>query len=134
MKKPLFTFLVLLFVTSLQAQFGHTLSPCGTPDGRSEWLKEYQENPSAFPRSSQMLYVPMTVHIVGRDAGTGYFLMRSLLDALCILNENFEPVEMQFYIKSTHFKLPMKAVESLITDQLAIRINNESNHGSRYRI
>ncbi len=74
--------------------------PCGAPAGKSEWLKKYQQNPQAFNRSlDTLLYVPLTIHIVGNDAGEGYFGTNKLLDALCKLNEDYAEANVAFFVE-----------------------------------
>ena len=60
--------LVLLLTLNLKAQ--HT-ERCATPPVKSEWLKNYQANPDAYAKGSDsILYIPVTVHVVGTDVGT----------------------------------------------------------------
>jgi hypothetical protein len=94
-----FSGMLLLVFSFLQAQDSHHLNPCGTQDGRVQWLKDYQKAPGLFPRSNDVLYVPVTVHIVGKSDGTGYFQKTGVLDAFCTLNEDFEPAGIQFFIE-----------------------------------
>ncbi|MCB9289841.1 MAG: T9SS type A sorting domain-containing protein [Lewinellaceae bacterium] len=80
----------------LNAQSGF----CGTPAYKSEWLERYQQNPRVINRTMlDTLYVPMTIHIVGKDDGAGYISLNRLMDAFCQLNQNFEQAAIQFYIK-----------------------------------
>ena len=82
---------------------------CGTKAEKSEWLKKYQKNPQKFEsRGNEMLYVPMTIHLVGNDDGGGFYNLGTFLDDLCILNKDFEQANIQFflnelprYVKST---------------------------------
>jgi len=71
---------------------------CGTPDGRSEWLIEYQKNPDAYPRTDDILWVPVQIHIVGTDSGAGYYNATSLRRDFCDLNEQMSPSNIQFYM------------------------------------
>ncbi|MEQ8703680.1 MAG: zinc-dependent metalloprotease [Phaeodactylibacter sp.] len=72
---------------------------CATPPGRSEWLKSYQRAPEDYAvRSGELLYIPLTIHLVGTDEGKGFFTGEQLASALCILNEDFLPTDLQFYI------------------------------------
>lgn len=73
------------------------LSYCGTTED-VPWLREYQRNPGIHPRSNETLFVPITVHIVGTDEGSGYADLVQVLEAFCLLNEDFEPVNVQFYM------------------------------------
>ncbi len=78
-----------------------TLNPCGTPPGKSLWLKKYQENPSNFDtRSGDPLYFPLTVFSVADDTGLGAFSETSTMDALCRLQMDFEGTDIYFYLHS----------------------------------
>ena len=88
---------ILSFSFSLNAQ--QDLQPCGTKDGKVEWLQRYQQNPNAYARSNNTLYVPLTIYIIGTNEGNGYYSKRSLLGAFCTLNKDFEESNIQFYIK-----------------------------------
>lgn len=101
MRLQLLPFLLLL----LLAVFGSDLLAqasgeyCATPPGRSEWLKDYQRSPEDYAvRSGELLYIPLTIHLVGTDEGSGFFTGEQLSDALCTLNEDFLPTDLQFYI------------------------------------
>jgi hypothetical protein len=92
---PIF-FTLLIVTLFLQAQ---NPAPCGSPAYKSEWLKNYQKHPEAFKGlSSAPLYVPMTIHNVGTDQGQGYYSYKGLLDAFCVLNQDFEPAEITFFM------------------------------------
>jgi hypothetical protein len=99
MKKILlFTLLAIGPLSLLHAQEKNWPLPCGTPPGKSEWLKKYQQNPQAHSRSlDSVIYVPLTIHILGDDNGVGYFTTSRLLDALCKLNADFEATNIVFY-------------------------------------
>lgn len=83
-------------VTVLQAQ-GNGV--CGTPTTPSKWTEDYLSNRGAYPKSDELIYVPLTIHIVGKDDGSGYIRVKSVLDALCSLNEDYAPANVQFYIQ-----------------------------------
>lgn len=72
---------------------------CGTLPGIAEWLQGFQENPSAFLRSPGLLYVPLSIHIVGMDNGEGLFPVSEVLGAFCTLNEDYEASNIQFFIE-----------------------------------
>ncbi len=96
MVKIIYIFLLTLSHVILIAQ--SNLKPCGSHHGRSDWLKEYQRNPNAYPRSNDVLYVPLKIHVVGTDNGTGYISATKIFGSLCTLNKDFEPANIQFYI------------------------------------
>ena len=89
-------FLLLFLCGSSFAQQGANLEFCGSLQGRSKWLREYQQQPDQFQRGGGMIYVNMAIHIVGTDQGAGYYNEANLLEAFCLLNENFAPVGIQF--------------------------------------
>ncbi|MCO6477988.1 MAG: hypothetical protein J5I94_15255, partial [Phaeodactylibacter sp.] len=98
--KKIVTFLILAFTVSLAAQAQAQPGYCGTPAYKSEWLQRYQQNPQVVNRSMMpTLYVPITIHLVGRNDGTGHLPADRLLNAFCRLNEDFEQAAIQFYIK-----------------------------------
>ncbi|MEN0004845.1 MAG: T9SS type A sorting domain-containing protein [Bacteroidota bacterium] len=97
MTRPFFTLLLFVLSYSLLAQ--DEIAPCGTGNIDYRWLDSYLDNPSAYPRSDDLLYVPLTVHITGTDEGVGYFPVKSVLDALCRLNLDFLETNIQFYVK-----------------------------------
>lgn len=73
-------------------------NPCGTPPGRSAWLKKYQVNPDIYEKGGDtLLYVPITVHLLGSDEGAGHLKLNRLLAAFCRLNQDFEQAGIQFF-------------------------------------
>lgn len=96
------TLLVMtFFYTHLNAQQAPV--PCATKPGKVEWLKRYQQNPAAYPKTLTRYYVPVALHIVGSDEGSGYFPLKRVLEAFCELNEDFEPADIQFYLQSIDY-------------------------------
>jgi len=96
--RTFFSIILLFFVIRV---FGQSLQPCGTPAYKDPWLKTYQQrSPEAQVRSNQdsILYLPMTVHSIGEDDGDGHFGTVKILDAFCILNEDFRASNIQFYL------------------------------------
>ncbi len=94
-----FLFFLTAFFYQAQAQEKQELFPCGTLDGKSDWLIKYQSNPHQFLKTQEIIYVPLTIHLVGTDAGTGYFPVNNLLNAFCTLNKDYEQAGIQFYIE-----------------------------------
>jgi len=75
------------------------LEPCGTISQRSDWLKKYQKNPTAYPtRSDEILWVPMSVTLVADGNGNGLYSERALHEAICRLNSDFSETNIQFYL------------------------------------
>ena len=92
------TLLVAFLSLTLTAQTAGQY--CGTPPGKSEWLQKYQQQPHTIhTRSDELLYIPLTIHIVGTSEGEGYYSLDNLYPSLCTLNEDFAASNIQFYIK-----------------------------------
>lgn len=96
-KIQLFIIIVSAFVTlNAQGQY------CGTLQTESDltWLRNFQQNysPDNGERGGTTYYVPMKVHIVGNDAGTGYYNLNYLFQAVCELNEHFAATGFVYYI------------------------------------
>lgn len=92
----LLTTTIVLFSLSINAQNAPS-HPCGAIDYRSPWLKKYQANPDAFPKSNNVLYVPLKIHITGSN-GLGFYSLDRLYDSMCALNDQFEGTDLYFYI------------------------------------
>jgi hypothetical protein len=75
---------------------------CGTHQTESDlaWLRNFQANYTASDgeRGGDTYYIPMKVHIVGNDEGTGYYNVSYLLTAICELNEHFAATGFVYYI------------------------------------
>ncbi|MEM9992373.1 MAG: metalloprotease, partial [Bacteroidota bacterium] len=97
----------LLFPIGLFSQHTHHPKPCGTVTGRSAWLKKYQQHPERFAKNDTTLFqIPLTIHNIGTNVGTGYFKNNALLDALCTLDKDFAPVDMNFYLENPIRRIP----------------------------
>ena len=93
----LFSLLLVFIMNNLNSQ---DLAPCGTAAHKSAWLKKYQQAPDDFPKMEDtIIYVPLTIHLVGTDEGIGFFSPSKLMDAFCTLNEDFEAANIQFYLE-----------------------------------
>ncbi|MFK7934245.1 MAG: zinc-dependent metalloprotease [Saprospiraceae bacterium] len=98
MNKYILLVATILLSWSLNAQ--PTLAPCGTPAEKSPWLIKYQKSPDQyFKNGNETIYVPLTVHIVGTDAGTGYFPLWRINNAICEVNEDFDASNIRFYVE-----------------------------------
>ena len=91
--------LVILVLFTLNTNTYAQQRGCATPPGKSPWLIEYQKSPASYPRSSEVLYVPLTIHLVGTSQGNGHFSIEKLMDAFCTLQHDFEASEVQFFIE-----------------------------------
>lgn len=96
-----FSFFLLLFAFSLQAQNYHT---CGTSSIDLQMLKQQLiENRNAMQDFVQergaVTYVPVRFFMVAKNNGTGRGAEKQALIALCNLNESYADQEIQFYLK-----------------------------------
>nr|NJM01544.1 T9SS type A sorting domain-containing protein [Desulfobacula sp.] len=77
---------------------------CATPDEDNKWLRTYQEQPHLYEKgNNELVYIPMTIHLLGTDEGQGFFVIRDLLDALCVVNDDFASSNIQFFIKDIRY-------------------------------
>ncbi|MFT6338004.1 MAG: hypothetical protein ACI86M_003153 [Saprospiraceae bacterium] len=105
--KYLFTLLASCICLSSFGQ-KENLAPCGSPSYKSQWLKSYQKSPDNYQkRSGEVLWVPMSVTLVGTNQGLDFISTPALMEALCTLNEDFEESEIQFYLAT-----PVKYLKS----------------------
>lgn len=77
--------------------------PCATSPGEfSTFSKEYHEGSyKDHARSgNELIYLPVTLHLVGRNDGSGHYPRERALESFCRLNEDFAPYNIQFYFKS----------------------------------
>lgn len=98
MKKHLLLLLLLTYTLTIFAQ--KNIHPCATPEAKSDWLVEYQKAPERyFKNGNETIYVPLTIHIVGTDQGTGYYNIFNIYNAICELNEDFKASDIQFFVE-----------------------------------
>ena len=98
-KSPLIIFTFLLTFQFTQAQ-KENIGVCGTTEV-SPWLEHYWANRSLYNSDipEEPVYVPLTIHILGTDEGNGYFTKSQLMPAICRLNEDFAPTNIQFFVE-----------------------------------
>lgn len=77
---------------------------CGTITPQSELEKIYdfvQHNPAAYAKTAAGAVdsVPLSIHIVGNDGGSGYYQLSDLFPLICQLNVRYTPLNFHFYIK-----------------------------------
>ncbi|MBB4078351.1 hypothetical protein GGR28_000964 [Lewinella aquimaris] len=92
-----FCFLCLA-TPALLAQGSFATDGCGTTE-RSPWLDKYQSGKIApVPKSAETQYIPIHLTIVGEDGGSGYADPLTLIQSFLLLNQDFQNVNVQFYI------------------------------------
>lgn len=97
--KYLILSLALLCSVSLLRGQQLTNNWCGNAEV-TPWLEWYKEHRHEFAqsRSDDMLYVPVTVHIIGTDLGTNFFPFDKAIRAVCGMNERFAEANIEFYL------------------------------------
>ncbi len=92
----LLTFFLFPFLAQAQLQ------PCATPPVKSKWLTLYQRHPEHYaqPEEDTILYIPLTIHLLGNDDGTSHYPIDRLLTSLCQLNADFAQANIQFFLES----------------------------------
>ena len=63
---------------------------------------EYAES-IEFHRSNEVFYVPLKFHLIARADGTGRVNEIDAMNQICILNQNFAPHNIQFFLKDKSF-------------------------------
>ena len=89
------TLLFLSFTSHAQQEGGQS---CGTEEV-PEHILQYLENIDySIERTENTINVPVTIHIVRTDQGSGSFSPARALDGLCNVNERFSTANMNFYV------------------------------------
>jgi hypothetical protein len=73
--------------------------PCGTKPFKTDFTIAYEKSPQAFKSfEDTLIYVPLTIHIVGTDDSSGFYQELFLHETLCQVNEDFAASNIYFYI------------------------------------
>lgn len=76
-------------------------------------------------RVQNTIFIPLKIHIIGNDAGLGYYSIQNLMANICELNQKYHAHGIQFFIRGTVnyinstqlFNLPSFAVSSAANTQ-----------------
>lgn len=103
MKKNLLSLLLLtVFSGSALAQNNAPYHYCGTSHGDQKlWIDIRKSLPKNQADNGAPIYIPIQVHNVGNDNGSGFFSTVQVYEALCTLNKDFEQVGVQFYLEGS---------------------------------
>ena len=105
MKRSTLFFLVYfsLFFCDISAQDHKPDSQvCKTPSFHPSAMKSLVQKAGLQSRSPSTLYIPVTINLVGTDQGHGFYPPSKVLDALCQLNEDFQPYDFHFYVEGDY--------------------------------
>ncbi len=97
-------FFVILLLNAFSPLFSQKMlsgQPCGTT-GKTPWLEWYQQHRNELAQErgtdTAWLYVPMTLHLVGTDNGSGYFKLEQAIRAVCEMNDQYADAHIRFYL------------------------------------
>lgn len=96
---------LILQLAVLAQLHDHSNGLCGThtlgPE-QETWLRAFQQRPyyqKIQSRSQTLKSIPLSIHIVGDDAGDGYYDIEDLLHSMCIINQHYAQANFLFFIK-----------------------------------
>ena len=77
-------------------------------------------------------YVPIKIHLLGRDDNTGYADLDALNDALAELNKKFQPINVEFYFSGSDFNYYANSqfYNGNQTEQQGLTFHNNNGHGN----
>jgi hypothetical protein len=102
LKRAALSFALLGIVTCTHGQQADLPGkPCATADQPLPWLKEFQKRVFLAPRTNEIRYVAVAVHLVGTDNGEQIIPENKVLDAFCTLNRHFAESGIQFYLSGS---------------------------------
>jgi hypothetical protein len=100
-------FLFLFLSTSMLAQQPiNSKGGCGTT-GKTSWFNWYHDHKSDLlldierGTDSTIIYVPVTVHIIGRTNSSGFYRLEDAIRCICEMNEKFASSFIRFYLEAT---------------------------------
>lgn len=100
MKYSLLFLLTLLCHSALFGQNSQSYCDVQFTESQTQWLKAFQQaGQFSLPQNKSKVFIPIKAHIVGTNAGAGYYPAASLLDAICNINSDFESIGFHFYLK-----------------------------------
>lgn len=81
--------------------FSNAQNFCGTVQSEADlaWLRAYQSTYTGGSTRGGMQYIPLSIHIVGDDEGTGYIRASQVMQDVCDLNEQYTATGFFFYIE-----------------------------------
>jgi hypothetical protein len=101
MKYYLSAFILSFF--SLQAFAQNEISQLGcatvTSNAELQEVYDYVQHKQAHKTTAGVDTIPLTIHIVSNDNGTGRYQLDYLFRVLCELNTRYAPVDFYFYVK-----------------------------------
>lgn len=96
-------FFFVFFSLPLYTQDHHLGHQCGYHSGPEE-MERLEKNLELarqfnFHRSDDIYYMPLKIHLIARSDGSGRVSETDVISQMCILNNNYEPFNIQFFLK-----------------------------------
>jgi Secretion system C-terminal sorting domain len=118
MQKNIFFLLLLVFCTfgALAQTTSDDALPnyCGTTPSKAPWWLDFQRTKAAgqLRGGDSIIYIPMTIHLLGTNDNKGYVGTKLLLEAICQLNADYETAKIQFYVQGEWHRIANTAWDS----------------------
>lgn len=102
------TSLLLLMLFSMSGIAQNQIDPCATDDlgeERQQFLKAFQSDVSSHMTEDieVLRKIPLYIHIVSKNDGTGGIALEEVMDMICRVNDQYKPVEFEFYLEGLNF-------------------------------
>ncbi len=139
MKKALLLLGLIMAIFAAPTYAQQERNVCGVTHEHGLLIKERLLNnrkitPNFARTRGVTTYVPVKIHLVGKDDGTGHASPDRVLDMLCILNEGWESAEIQFYLKgdfnyidNSFFYAHSGNNDAIANEMNGFRVNNAIN-------
>lgn len=96
--KFIYTLLIFVLLANM-ATAQHAEHFCGMPDGHSPWLKKFQQRPAHLKTADEEeLWIPVQIHLVGTDGGSGFYNLSSVYRDFCELQKQFLHTNIRLYL------------------------------------
>jgi hypothetical protein len=133
-KKLVFaTFLLVLGASSTGFSQEASLS-CGTgpaPKANLDYITELHKNgvfdQFDIEQVQNIIYVPLKIHIVGNNAGLGYYSLGNLMTNICELNQKYTNVGIQFFIRGEINYINNTSIYNLPSFEASYAANTQYN-------
>lgn len=94
--------LTLLFCLALGLNmFAQPIAPCGNAEhGLDSWYQHFLRHQSQYQsrRSTVEIFMPVTIHNVAQDNGTGRLGLAQILEQFCVLNTDYDSANIHYFI------------------------------------
>lgn len=106
MKKTLLPLIAILLAGIITPAKAQTQDFCGTEvsEKQKSWLLKYATEGRNYAQKKGSKYnIPIFIHFVGTDDGTGYYGAANMMNDICQLNVQFAPAQMYFNLEGVDY-------------------------------